>query len=151
MDCPISTGLLHGKVMQECTSSLDSQRESPTHFTWRFPRDSLLNANGGDKMALIGQPPMISDLMVLILTRRLFLLERASKRAALCGGMKTKRRAPGLSKLGRSMHWLSLKEMTIFGTEQPPMISDLMVLILTRRLFLLERASKRAALCGGME
>merc|ERR1711915_892929 len=44
-----------------------------------------------------GQRPTISDMMALILTRRLFLLVMASKPAALCCGMETKRRVPGLN------------------------------------------------------
>merc|ERR1711931_540376 len=68
--CPISTGLLPGRVMQACTSSLVSPRELSTHSTSLCPRDSPSRESGGDRMELTGLPPTMSSSTAPASTKR---------------------------------------------------------------------------------
>merc|ERR1719334_3037120 len=95
MDILTSTGLSPGKDMPACTFSRVSPRASPTPSFCLFPRDSPSNVIGGDRTALIGPPPTISDSKAPTSTRRSCSLVMDSRETASCGGMATKRKAPG--------------------------------------------------------
>merc|ERR1712142_335328 len=94
-DSLTSTGPSPGKDMPACTFSPVSPRALPTPSSFLFLRDSPSTANGGDRTALTGPPPTISDSKAPTLTRRSSWSATASRPAVSCGGMATRTRAPG--------------------------------------------------------
>merc|ERR1712168_722675 len=117
--CPISTGPSPGKDMLACTSSPVFPRALPTPSSSPFLRDSSSTANGGVRMVLTGPPPTISDSMAPTSPRRSCWSAPASRPAASCGGMATRRRALGSSRPGPSTPWLFPRATTTSGTEPP--------------------------------